>query len=318
MHCVDGGFRGGMILSALIALSIPLAPNVQADDPPGKPKRPAIYDRNADGNKQIADALLIAKRDNKRPLLMFGANWCSWCYRLHELFKTDKEIARKLLYEYVWVLIDVDKINGSTHNAEVDKRYGQPTKHGLPVLVVLDRDGKQVTTQETGALEIGDHHDPKKVLAFLEKWQPNPVSAQETLSAGLARAKAESRNVFVYFSAPWCVWCKRLDAYLHRPEITEIFSKAFVPVQIDLDRMTGAKAIEAKYRAPQSEGLPFFVLLDSQAKKLADSVAKEGNVGCPVEPAEIAHFMKVVRAHGPGLTPEELAVLEKGLGKPDS
>ena len=42
---------------------------------------------------------------------------------------------------------------------------------GLPVLVVLDSDGKRLTIQETGQLEAGNHHDPAKVLAFLEKWK---------------------------------------------------------------------------------------------------------------------------------------------------
>ncbi|MBI4627023.1 MAG: hypothetical protein HY736_27845 [Verrucomicrobia bacterium] len=32
--------------------------------------------------------------------------------------------------------------------------------------------GKQLTTQETGALEDGDRHSPKKVLAFLDRWKP--------------------------------------------------------------------------------------------------------------------------------------------------
>jgi hypothetical protein len=27
-----------------------------------------------------------------------------------------------------------------------------------------------MTTQDTGKLEQGDHHDPKKVLAFLDQW----------------------------------------------------------------------------------------------------------------------------------------------------
>jgi hypothetical protein len=27
-----------------------------------------------------------------------------------------------------------------------------------------------LTTQDTGKLEEGDHHDPKKVLAFLNEW----------------------------------------------------------------------------------------------------------------------------------------------------
>jgi hypothetical protein len=38
--------------------------------------------------------------------------------------------------------------------------------------VVLDADGRPLTTQDTGELENGrDGHDPSKVLAFLEKWK---------------------------------------------------------------------------------------------------------------------------------------------------
>lgn len=65
------------------------------------------------------------------------------------------------------MLIDVDK----GHNADVVKKYGNPTQHGLPVLVVLDSEGKQLTTQDTGQLEQGNHHDPAKVIAFLNKWK---------------------------------------------------------------------------------------------------------------------------------------------------
>ena len=73
------------------------------------------------------------------------------------------------------VLIDVDK----GHNADVVKRYGDPTQFGLPVLVVLDSEGKQLTTQETGQLEKGDRHDPAKVIAFLEKWK-KPKASDKT------------------------------------------------------------------------------------------------------------------------------------------
>src|SRR4051812_3892763 len=104
---------------------------------PAKPKLPDIYDKTASGEKQIAEALIRAKRENKRVLLQFGANWCGWCHRLHNLMESDKEIKKELLYEYDVVLIDVDKVDGKPHNADINERYGNPTKHGLPVLVVL-------------------------------------------------------------------------------------------------------------------------------------------------------------------------------------
>jgi thiol:disulfide interchange protein len=133
---------------------------------PAKTTRPAIYDENADGAKQIADALVVAKKEDKRVLLQFGANWCGWCHKLHKLCQTDAEIAAKLKDSFVVVLVDVNK----DHNSDINKRYGNPTRFGLPVIVILDADGKVLTAQDTGKLEQGDHHDPKKVLAFLNEW----------------------------------------------------------------------------------------------------------------------------------------------------
>jgi thiol:disulfide interchange protein len=131
-----------------------------------KTARPAIYDEKADGAKQIAEALSVAKKEHKLVLLQFGANWCGWCHKLHRLFASDEKIAAKLKEAYVVVLVDVNK----GHNAAIDEKYGKPTKHGLPVIVVLDTDGKPLVTQDTGKLEAGDHHDPAKVLAFLNQW----------------------------------------------------------------------------------------------------------------------------------------------------
>jgi len=155
-----------LLLWAVIGATV--VPPASAADRPVKAARPPIYDATADGTKQIADALAIAKREHKNVLLQFGANWCGWCHKLHHLFQSDKDIAAVLKANFVVVLIDVDK----KHNADVNTRYGNPCRLGLPAIVVLDADGKQLTTQDTGQLEAGDHHDPAKVLAFLKKWSP--------------------------------------------------------------------------------------------------------------------------------------------------
>ncbi|MEO5960754.1 MAG: hypothetical protein ABIZ49_11005 [Opitutaceae bacterium] len=62
-------------------------------------------------------------------------------------------MAQALNANYQLVLIDVNTRKGSARNADINARYGNPTKEGLPVLVVLDASGKLLTTQETGALE---------------------------------------------------------------------------------------------------------------------------------------------------------------------
>lgn len=306
-----------MIISLFAVLACNLHAAFAVDDVPrpSGAQRADIYDKTADGENQIATALTKARRNHQRVLLQFGANWCGWCHKLHDLFKSDKEIARELRDEYVVVLVDVDKVDGKQHNIAVVEKYGNPTKQGLPVIVVLDADGKQLTTQETGSLEVGDHHDPAKVLAFLKKWHAPAPSADDLLNSALARAKAEKKAVFVQFSAPWCTWCHRLDDYLLRPEIAGILDRAFVTVKIDVDRFKGGKELNAKHGG-ENQGLPFFVILNADGKKIGDSVATpDGNIGFPAAPAEIAHFVKTVRATASNLSEKDISTLEAGLSK---
>ena len=130
--------------------------------------RPNIYDTTANGSNQISEALVAAAKEHKRVLLQFGANWCGWCHLLHKLFETDQDIAKELQENYEVVMIDVT----AGHNKSVDDKYGNPTRYGLPVVVILDSDGKQLTTKNTTELEEGNHHSSQKVLAFLKEWAP--------------------------------------------------------------------------------------------------------------------------------------------------
>jgi thioredoxin-related protein len=161
--------RSSLVLVCLGLCALPLSAA------PEYPKMGAdIYDTKADGSQQIAAALQRAEAGHKHVLLMFGANWCIWCHRLHTTFERDATVAAALAKNFEVVLVDVNTRNGTKRNADVNERYGNPIKLGLPVLVVLDAGGKLLTTQETGALESGNGHDPKKVLAFLEQWRPGP------------------------------------------------------------------------------------------------------------------------------------------------
>lgn len=136
-------------------------------------KGPDIYDPQADGEQDIARALQLAKTEQKHVLLQLGANWCIWCRRLHQTLAETPAIAAALRENYVVVAVDVNRRDGKKRNVAVNERYGNPIQHGLPVLLVLDAEGRLLTTQETGSLENGgDGHDPEKILAFLRRWQP--------------------------------------------------------------------------------------------------------------------------------------------------
>jgi thiol:disulfide interchange protein len=153
-------FRTAFALCLCAAIPTFPGPGRAADENKDAP----IYDESADGARQINEALAIAAREHKRVLLQFGANWCVWCHRLHHTFETNPEVAAVLKERYVVVLIDVN----AGHHQATDEKYGQPTRLGLPVLVVLDAGGKQLTTDDSGKLEEGDHHSPSKILTFLK------------------------------------------------------------------------------------------------------------------------------------------------------
>lgn len=164
-------------------------------------EKPAVYDESADAEAEVAAAVARARKENKRVLVTFGANWRHWCVKLHDLLGSDREIERLLLYEYEQVRVDIGRFD---KNMGVAAEFDADLKSdGVPYLVILDGEGKPVTTQETSSLEEGELHDPAKVKAFLEKWKSAPLDAETVLSEALARAKKEEKRVFLHFGAPW-------------------------------------------------------------------------------------------------------------------
>lgn len=308
-------------LSVLLAVGIALlrlpadasAQQSRGDKPAAQPQaaKPAIYDTAADAKVQIAAALAKAKRENQRVLVMFGGNWCGWCHKLHELFKKDRTIAKALLYEYQLVLVDVGKFN---KHMDVASGYGANLKKaGVPFLTVLDAEGKVLANQETGVLETGDRHDPKRVFAFLKKWRAEPLDAEKLLSATLARAGTEDKSVFLHLGAPWCGWCRRLDDFTARKEIAAILGQDFIDLKIDVDRMTHGKQVAQRIRGSSKGGIPWFAILDGQAKVLATSDGPKGNVGFPVQPHEISHFIGILKKTARRISTEQLDAIERAL-----
>lgn len=158
----------------LIAAALFVLATLTLHAEPEYPKAgPDIYDPQADGAQQIDQALHLAAADHRHVLLVFGANWCIWCRRLHDTFEHNEAVRQVLQSNFHVVRVDVNHRHGKKRNEAVNERYGNPMKLGLPVLVVLDAKGQQLTTQETGALEDGKSaHDPAKVIEFLQKWAP--------------------------------------------------------------------------------------------------------------------------------------------------
>lgn len=281
-----------------------------------KPKaKPVVYDEAADGEKQIADALAKAKFAHKRVLIQWGANWCGWCIKLHELYRSDKEIAHALLFEYETVYVDIGKWD---KHLDLAAKFNADFKaHGVPYLTVLDEDGKVLVNQDSSELEVpkSDHHDAAKVLGFLKSNQAPQSDAEALLAGALARAKGEEKRVLVHFSTPWCGWCRRFESWMAQPAVAERMDKDYVDIMLDAERYKGATDVLKRY-TQKNVGWPWFVLLDADGKALAESFdAKGDNIGCPWKDEEIAVFIAMLDKTRTRLSPADLETLRKSLAE---
>lgn len=285
-----------------------LMTTVAAAEDGKKPARESIYDAKADARAQVEAAQARAKDQDKRVLLMFGGDWCGWCHKLHGLFGKDREIGKLISNEYELVMIDTKAPNAEDYFKTASE--GQ-TGVGYPFLAVLDAEGKLLVGQQTDVLEEGDHHDPAKVKAFLEKWRVASKDAEAALKDALARASSENKRVFLTFGAPWCGWCHRLEDYLARPEVARALADDFVLQKVDVERMPHGADVIGRYRQVDG-GIPWYVILDAQGKPLATADADFGNIGYPFEPKEIDAFLKMFESQNV-LEPAQLDALRKNL-----
>ena len=135
---------------------------------PVKSQEPVkLYNPDADAKKELAEAIQRAGEQNKHVLVQVGGNWCPWCIKLHGFFTSETRIDSILKQDYILVRVNYSKEN---KNPEVLASLDYPQRFGFPVLLVLDRAGRRLHTQDTGYLELDKGYDPEKVTRFLLNW----------------------------------------------------------------------------------------------------------------------------------------------------
>ena len=152
-----------------------------------------------------------------------------------------------------------------------------------------------------------------------------PESTKTILDAAVRLASSTHRNVFVIFHASWCIWCRRLDSVLTNTEVSPLIDKYYVVVHLDVLERGEKKAIEnpgadeyLKSLGGEKSGLPFYVFLDQQGKKMADSNVMEANtqnIGFPGSSEERSAFKKLLALSAPAMTPSELAGIITHFGQ---
>jgi len=147
-------------------------------------------------------------------------------------------------------------------------------------------------------------------------------SADQILGPAKEKASAGKKAVFVHFGASWCGWCKKLDAFLDRPDIKPVFEKYFVPVKLVVQENqknkdqenSGAETLLNKLGGPA--GLPYSAFLDAKGATIVTSKRNGGNIGYPARPEEIDWFVTMMKKAAPQMSPEDLKIIETALRSP--
>ena len=119
------------------------------------------YNDAENAEKKIAELVKKAKKENKNILLQAGGNWCIWCLRFNNFVQTTPELKKLVDENYIYYHLNYSPKN---KNEKIFAQYGNPgEKFGYPVFIVLDKNGKQIHTQESGSLEEGKGYSLEKV-----------------------------------------------------------------------------------------------------------------------------------------------------------
>jgi thiol:disulfide interchange protein len=110
-------------------------------------------------------ALKLARKEHKRVILDFGADWCGDCQVLDIYFhqSPNKEIVDK---HFIEVKVNIGREDA---NIELAHKYGVPVK-GVPALAVLNANGSVVVSQDK---EFSDmrYMQSQSLTDFLNKWK---------------------------------------------------------------------------------------------------------------------------------------------------
>ena len=129
--------------------------------------RKDIYPATADAHAEIKEAEEKAEKEQKRVLLVFGANWCYDCHVLDLAFQRPDFAPVVARYEVVHVDIGPD----GKKNGDVAKQFQVPLEKGIPALAVLDSTGKLLISQKNGEFENARALTPEAFLEFLNQWK---------------------------------------------------------------------------------------------------------------------------------------------------
>ncbi len=151
-----------LFASLVIALAIAVSAGAQSRMVLNTP----IYPEGVDAKKEIRAALTKAKAENKRVLLVFGADWCYDCHVLDYRFHSP-EIEPYLDKNFVVVHVNIGR---GEINVDLSNKYHIPVDKGVPSIAVLSPTGAWLYSTQHGEISPTRRMPATTIVGMLENW----------------------------------------------------------------------------------------------------------------------------------------------------
>ena len=132
------------------------------------------YDEAADPQRDLQAALAKARKENKRVLVVFGANWCPDCRELDKEFHAGGKTQSLVTGRYEVVKVDVGRFD---KNLDFVKLYGEPIKKGIPSVVVVTPTNEVVYQTKAGELADARAMGSDGIFGFFKDKADKPVGS---------------------------------------------------------------------------------------------------------------------------------------------
>ena len=271
---------------------------------------------------RLRSVLLNANLDSTRPALFFGRPDDPACLELFRVFHEERPIVDEATTRPIApVPADLRRdYEMGTLDAGAPGVVALATGLGLgigdgrpPILAVLSDDGKLAASFPIRVDDRG-RLDATAFLSFLIDQKRPPRDAEAELAAGLARARAGGKRVFLVLTMPIEPDCRRLGWYL--ADLKATLETYYVFVKVDALRDAGVETLLKRFPQAATSRLPWYAILDDAGKSMVTSnVGGAGgeNIGFPTTPEQSDQLIAMIRDTAPRISGPALMLLRLGL-----
>src|SRR5215813_290740 len=166
--------RGSAVVAALLLLLFPGVNYCQSGTlaPPKALKD--VYPDVSRAEEDIDAALVRARKQHKRVLIIFGGNWC---YDCHVLDRALHEETAGQIVRASFLLVHVN-IGEGNENLDVTEKYHVPIEKGVPAVAILKADGSILYSSGNGEFEAARSMMRKDLVTFLRRNRGKEVRAK--------------------------------------------------------------------------------------------------------------------------------------------